>query len=171
MHSVDAYINRSMHRRCNYNQSMVTSVNNLLSNEAYTRSIYSINVGPAISPDIQQAIIRYYDTGIADLSCISSINVHTVATLPTDMILKLLETTNQMLEHKPFELVSIHDEYKAHPNNMNHVRQHYIDVLAELADSTVIEDILNQLTNSNGTYTKLSSGLSDYIKDSNYALS
>lgn len=54
---------------------------------------------------------------------------------------------------------------------MNTLRQHYINILAELADSYVIEDILNQITQTKQRLTKDCPNLGDLIRQSNYALS
>ena len=43
--------------------------------------------------------------------------------------------------------------------------------MAELADSEILTDIMSQLHQSPGKYEKLSSGLSKYIRQSEYALS
>lgn len=53
---------------------------------------------------------------------------------------------------------------------MNYLRQHYIDVFAELADSTVLEMVLSGIYGKKGTYQKLSQDLSESIRTSNYAL-
>lgn len=53
---------------------------------------------------------------------------------------------------------------------MNYLRQQYNNVLADLADSVIVQDILNQIHGANGTYTKLSNDLSGYIRNANYSL-
>ena len=89
----------------------------------------------------------------------------------TEHLKALAEIVNGMLEYAPFEVITIHDSFAAHANNINHLRQQYINVLADLADSNVIGDILGQLHGTTGTYQKLSNNLSSLIKQSNYALS
>jgi hypothetical protein len=75
-----------------------------------------------------------------------------------------------MLSYKPFEVVTIHDEFKCHANNMNHLRQQYINLMAELAGSNVLNDLLGQVYGSAGNFKKLSTNLPELIKQSNYAL-
>ena len=91
--------------------------------------------------------------------------------MATDHLEKLFVILESMLKHKPFEVVTIHDAFKCHANNMNHLRQHYINVFAELAESNILEDILSQIHGVKGTYKKLSNNLGDLIRGSNYALS
>lgn len=70
-----------------------------------------------------------------------------------------------------FELLTIHDSFWSSPNYMNEVRKNYTEILAEIADSNLLGDILNEITGSSLQYQKLSSNLSCSIKTSNYALS
>lgn len=51
------------------------------------------------------------------------------------------------------------------------MRHWYKEILAELADSEILSDIMSQLHQSPGKYEKLSSDLSKYIRQSNYSLS
>jgi hypothetical protein len=76
-----------------------------------------------------------------------------------------------MLAHNPFNVVTIHDEFKCGPNHMNHLRQHYINIFSELAESRLLDNILSQLHGVPGTFHKLSNTLPQLIKGSNYALS
>jgi hypothetical protein len=75
-----------------------------------------------------------------------------------------------MLQYQPFELVTVHDEFKAHPNNLNHVREQYRQILAEIADSNVLDDLLSQLYKSSVSFNKMSFNLGDLIRKSEYAL-
>ena len=53
---------------------------------------------------------------------------------------------------------------------MNHLRQHYINIFAELAESTTLDMILSGIYGKPGKYEKLSDDLGDLIRGSNYAL-
>lgn len=70
-----------------------------------------------------------------------------------------------------FRLAHIHDAFCAHPNNMNLVRQFYIDIMAEIADSNLLQDIVTELAGSTQVVTKLSDNLSQHIRASEYMLS
>lgn len=71
-----------------------------------------------------------------------------------------------------FELVTIHDNFLASPNNMNEVRQNYIDIMVSIANSDLLQSILRQVTNNNElTFTKYSDNLGEQIANSEYALS
>lgn len=51
------------------------------------------------------------------------------------------------------------------------MRQHYINILAELADSIIISDILSQIYGTYGVFHKKTNDLSKHIRNCNYALS
>jgi len=70
-----------------------------------------------------------------------------------------------------YDLLTIHDDFLAHPNYMNVVRQHYVGTLARLADMPLLENILNEITGTEEELIKRSSNLSDKILKSEYALS
>ncbi len=71
-----------------------------------------------------------------------------------------------------FQLAAIHDSFWAHPNNMNQVRQFYIDIFVEMANSTMMQDILNELRGREKiTYYKWSKKLAKHIRKSEYLLS
>lgn len=70
-----------------------------------------------------------------------------------------------------FDLLCIHDSFWASPNHMQKVRQNYVDILCEIADMSLLQDILNQITSSNGSLDKATKDLSKCIAEANYALS
>lgn len=70
-----------------------------------------------------------------------------------------------------FELLSIHDSFWASPNYMDQVRINYIDILTEIADSNLLEDILNEITGQSLKLKKFSTTLPKQMRSANYALS
>jgi hypothetical protein len=90
--------------------------------------------------------------------------------LTTGHLAALAAIVATMQGHKPFALVTVHDEFKAHSNHINQVRKHYRSILAELADSTVLDDILSQIHGRPGKFPKLSTTLGSLIRQSDYAL-
>jgi hypothetical protein len=77
----------------------------------------------------------------------------------------------EMVRRCPFDMISIHDEFLSHPNNMNYVRTVYIDIMAEIADMPLLNSILSQITNKPISVPKYSTVLSNKIKLGNYAIS
>lgn len=170
-HSVDAYILRSMHRRCNYNFDMVCDAAGFIEIEMIRRHL-SV---PKTATVNQAGKAHYYmdqyaRSGLADVVILPFINTDVCQLMSTEHLTALAEILEGMLQYEPFELVTIHDEFKAHANNINWVRYQYKEILAEIADSRVLDDLLSQINGQAGQFNKPVSNLSSLIRESNYAL-
>lgn len=71
------------------------------------------------------------------------------------------------LDHKPFPVVTVHDEFKCHPNYMN---PHYVSMFQELAHSELLSDILSQIHGKTYHVPKFGNVV-EKIGKANYALS
>lgn len=170
VHSIDAYLLRSLLRRCNYDRARVKFVNSVLERERLARTMGHLQ---SLEPDdevIEYYLEQYGRSSIADAVIIPHIDNHTVHFLTEKHLVGLHDIVKSMLKHQPFEVIAIHDEFKCHANNMNHLRSHYRDILAELADSELLTDLLSQINGIEGSYEKLTPDLSKYIRQSNYGL-
>lgn len=170
-HSMDAWILRSMHRRLNYDRELADNVAGRIQIVLMERDM---GVGPRVlplCPKVAYYIEQYQRSTLADAVILPYlVDVDTVSHLSTEHLQALQGILNGMLQHPPFELVTVHDEFKAHANNMNQVRWMYREILAEIADSEVLDDILQQLHGVPGTFNKLSFNLAKQIRGSAYAL-
>lgn len=172
VHSLDAYVLRSIHRRCNYDVEVVANALYWVNYTLEMRDLPEFNQ-PGVSPTgkIAYYLEQYRRSGMADVIIVPYINADTVHQLPSDLLEKLQTILEQMKAYKPFPVITIHDEFKCHPNHMNHLRQQYINIMAELAESDVLSDILTQIHGHSGKWIKKSQNLSEKIRMSNYALS
>lgn len=57
------------------------------------------------------------------------------------------------------------------PVNMNKLRQHYLDILCEMADADIMQDICSQLLGKKIKYHKDTNDLSKYLADGEHFLS
>lgn len=164
IHSVDAYVLRSLVRRCNYNPKQVNNAIQVI--EAALNQETSIDSIPeeAIMP-----IHLYLKTGLADIVCIKDIN-NIVDYLPFSMKQKLLVTLKEVIKYPPFEVITIHDSFAVLPNNCNRLRYWYKEILAELAESNILEHLLSQIMEEDIKYNKLDNNLAPLIRNSNYGL-
>ena len=173
-HSMDAWILRSMHRRLNYNLDMVSYVDQCIEAELVQRSIYGNPtkeaIGEFMTNKIQYCIDQYTRSTLADAAILPHLDQATVTCLSTEHLQALTHMVQGMLQHPPFELVTVHDEFKAHPNNLNQVRWMYREIMAEIADSNVLDDLLSQITGVPGTFNKMNFNLPQLIRGSEYAL-
>jgi hypothetical protein len=85
-------------------------------------------------------------------------------------LMRMDKRLDMMLSRNAFPLITIHDEFKAHPNNMNLVRYHYKEIMAEIAESPAFTRVLGSLQ-ACGSFDKLSYELPALIRESEYALS
>lgn len=172
VHSVDAYVLRCVQRRCNYDPEVVEEVYALI------KAVLAIRKAGQCHPvknHNKDSEVHYYQQlyehhQIADVVILPYINEETIHFLSTPHLEKLYGILQEMMEYSPFPVVTIHDEYKCHPNNMNHLRKTYASVLADVADSSILSCILSQLYGQPVTYNKLSTGLASKVRNANYAI-
>ncbi len=169
-HSMDAWILRSMHRRCNYDREVAEIAANLIEMELLERSL---GQEQATDPAGKLAyyIEQYKRSTLADVVILPHLIGQGAQFLATEHLQALAGILEGMLAYQPFELVTVHDEFKAHANNLNWVRWQYKEILAEIADSDILDDLLTQINgNVPGSFSKFSFNLASQIRQSNYAL-
>lgn len=170
IHSVDAYVLRCLVRRCSYNAPLVKHIHHLIEITLLERL-----AGGAQNSDVDPALAYYQDLyqrfGMADLACLQVLTDYNIGQLSTRHLQDLKRILNSMLQHVPFDVVSVHDEFLCHANHMNHLRKHYREIFAQLADSTLLDAVLSQIHGVQDVYQKHSPDLSRLILQSNYALS
>lgn len=150
VHSLDGYVVREMNRRCNHNKDDLMNV-------------YSILQGCKVT-----------DTSdIVSLSMVNDILKGETNQYTDNQLGRLLQVIEGCVDNPSFPMMTIHDEFKTYPQFCNEMRQYYIDIFAEMAESNVITGILNSLyENPNGTYEKQQGHqeLPNLIRQSNYML-
>jgi len=172
VHSVDAYLLRSLIRRCNYDHKVMSWAASYIELVLLERSLgTSMQTSDDwLNEDFLRLRERYEATNMPDVRILDYVQEFEMRAMTTQHLKALAKIVNQMLEHKPFPVIAIHDEFTAHANNINHLRAHYIEIMAGLADSTILDDIFQHLHGTACNYTKLSTNLADKIRQSNYAI-
>lgn len=162
IHSVDGYIVRTMHRKCNYDPIVV--------NAAYAAICNAIGKEKS-KPEgkVKYYVEQYERSSVADVVILPWITADATA-LSDKHLEKLKLLCEQMLQHKPFPIVTIHDQFNCHAGNVDQMRYHYKETLADLADSEILSDIFSQIYGCKVTYSKLSNNLGDRIRQSAYAI-
>lgn len=157
VHSLDSYVLRTMVRRCNYNPKLIKQAR-----QAVLDSVNEYNPDNVLNK-------RYGYTKMADITDLELIT-NKPNELSKELKDELVRIFDMVLSHEPFDVICIHDSFGCHANHCNQLRYHYKEILAELSDSTVIDDILSQLFGYRDVVEKGDS-ISQYIRNSNYALS
>lgn len=170
-HSMDAYILRAMHRRCNYDRRQAEYVSRAIQMELIQRSMGMTDVDANLSNDkVDYYIAQYQRSGLADIVILPYLDETSVGALSTEHLQALAVILEGMLQYPPFELVTVHDEFKAHPNNINWVRWQYKEILADIADSNVLDDLLSQIFGMPVQFNRMAFNLGDQIRDGEYGL-
>jgi hypothetical protein len=87
------------------------------------------------------------------------------------MLRKLLFTLETMLYHEPFEVITVHDSFACLANHCDTLRYWYKEILAEIAESTLLNHLLSQIHGEECTFKKINPNLASLIRNSNYGLS
>ena len=164
-HGVDAFLVRETVRRCNYDLEQLVEVRQLL---AKHHGIQYAAIG-CPTPAIVQTTI---DHNFVSLRGVEFINENNINQFPKEYRCELMELIDEVLAKPSFKVLTIHDEFKCLPNYVNHMRLVYQQILAELADSRVGEQMIQELRNDPSyVLTKLSTDLGAEILKSEYFLS
>lgn len=170
IHSIDAYVLRSLVRRCNYDRDAFEAASDAITTELLLRNLGDKQRRGEPSADGLYYQQLWEESQMADVVAVPHLVESDLTALPTLYLKALLININSMLRHQPFEVVTIHDDFKCHPNNLTHLRRHYTDILAEISRSTTLDFILSQLYGTRMQWQQSDPDLWITIKDANYAL-
>ena len=154
--SFDALVVREMKRRCNYNPELANMYLNAINYELGSRANLLVNV--PLEPEMI-CMNQLEELPLRDISGLTTFDLN-----------RMGARLSKMLSRPPFPLITVHDEFKAHPNNMNLVRYHYKEIMAEIAESPAFTRVLGSMQEC-GSFEKLSYDLPALIRESEYALS
>ena len=150
VHSVDAFVVREMKRRAGAPRKHLQLI---LRDMQYS----------GITPDLY-----------ASKKCLSLTRASNWRDEPTDIQQKLMAIIEQIVDYPEFDIVTVHDSFAAAPAHMNMVRFLYKEMLAEIAESDLLQDMLREIYedisityNDEGDRTVLA----HHIRNSEYALS
>lgn len=112
VHSVDAYVLRSIHRRCNYDKDVVEMAKELIDQELYLRSTVATYPQNMTKPDPSKAMTYYINLfnrhQVADVVILPYLDQVEVMHMSSEHLEKLGSIVESMLCHEPFEVVTIH---------------------------------------------------------------
>jgi len=164
IHACDSLVCRELGRRCNYDGMglayIAMVISDHLANGTYAE--------PKEIPRIERLAV---ESGFYSLVGVESIGKISVTNFSKEYLTRILGLIDDTLKHKSFPVVFIHDAFRAHPNNCNRVRQVYKDIMAEIAESNMLEFILNQISSTPIKIQKYSDDLGDEIRNGSYAIS
>lgn len=166
IHSIDGYLLRSVIRRASFNVAKVTAMRDLILSLGAT----SYDNDAVCSPDLENMLNIYEYSKMLDVSIIDYITPNNIGFVPIELLIKLNVTLTKMLELGSSPVLTVHDAFRAHANHCNTVRYHYKEIMAELAESNILQFIVSQITKQNVKYVKKSKDLASKIRACNYAI-
>lgn len=160
IHSVDGMVVREMYRRCQYDPKVIKRVTNALHNLSDGKD--------GKSADMVQTLWNHYEeSGYLSVRILDYLYDDTMGLVDTKIIAKLLAS----LPIKPFDLVTVHDCFRCHPNYGNDLRRQYNIVLADINDSNLLPFIASQVANQKIKAKKVGRIPREVILNANYTLS
>lgn len=163
IHSLDGMIVREMTRRCNYDWIKVSRICDWLTDKP-------VDPEPSDQRDFeicQELWGHYMRTGYLSARIIDHLTAWNISYYDADVIKELIYS----LPAKPFEIMSIHDCFRCLPNYGNDLRKQYNLQLQMIAKSTILEDMLSQITGRHIPVKKMDDTMWKLIGDTEYALS
>lgn len=162
VHSLDGMVVREMQRRCNFDSAKIQELGRLITVGAAGRSTRR-------SQD--EMVITLWDhygrTGFLSARILDHLDMDNLGLVDPKVIHSLLWS----LPEKPFEIISIHDCFRCLPSYGNDLRRQYNNLLAQIAQSNLLSDIVSQITKRPIQAGKLDPTLPHDILEANYALS
>ncbi len=110
VHSVDAYVLRCIHRRCNYNKETVQEASKIIAGQLAFRGMMrcGANGSQGEYPEVDYYVEQWRRSSMADVVILPYITLDSVKEIPTVLLTKLAEICSTMLVHKPFSVITIH---------------------------------------------------------------
>lgn len=164
IHSVDAYVLREMVRRTNYDKEWIDEIKAMRTRKRIDlpKDTENINVKQV------NILLKYYqETGLISQRITDYIRPYTVNLIPDDV----LDLVLSRFAPKPFKMLTIHDCFRVHANYCNELRSQYINLLAELAESNLLDTLCYEINKFKPKFNHIA-GIGQKIREtSNYALS
>jgi len=170
-HSVDGFINREMTLRCMlsgaYKQTLKKLVNLKPESSEFGQICESLPKGN--SRKFNTLMTRYRESGYLPVRILLYLNQKCYMGMGAKEKKELKELVNS-LPNDGFELFSIHDCFRCHPNHAEAVREQYRVICSRIAKSKMLDAILSHMFEHPIHVNKLNENLGDEVLKSEYAI-
>lgn len=162
VHSIDGMMVREMQRRCNFDPAKKAQLTQLIFNNAAGRNTHRDQ------DNLVQILWDHYQrSGFLSARILDYLDIDNLGLVNPQVIQKLINS----MPDTPFEIISVHDCFRCLPNYGNDLRRQYNNLLAAIAESDMLSDIVSQICHRPIAAGKLDPSLAQDIRQSNYALS
>lgn len=165
-HSVDGWVLEEMEYRINFNPKKIAKLLRMLKVSKAKHE----DVNPELLRMIQIATECEFVSGIF----LDLIDYTNIGYLPDWIREKLITMCIQILKYPRSPISTVHDQIDSLAVSCNGVRFHYNEILAQVAESQIMEFILREVRQDpTFVYYKATDGieLAEYIRNCNYSLS
>ena len=165
IHSIDGMIVREMYRRCQFDSNVTTRVMNLILNsDGYAQSFGT----DGKSADMVEALwLLYQQSGFLSVRILDFLYEDTMGLVDPLVIAELIQT----MPNQSFQLVTVHDCFRCHPNYGNDLRRQYNTIMADINDSNLLPFMAGQVTGKPIKARKVGKIPREVILNGNYLLS
>lgn len=161
IHSVDGMIVREMYRRCQYDLNTMQRVLGLIA-----EGVTGGTTGKSAAM-VQTLWELYQESGFLSVRILDYLYEDTCGLVDMQIIQDLIVT----MPHVPFQLVTVHDCIRCHPNYGNDVRRQYNTILCQIKNSELLRFIASQVANQDIKVSKVGNIPDEVILNANYTLS
>jgi hypothetical protein len=108
---IDALVLREMHRRCNYDETMMYETACLIQQEQGRRLLGDCEEDPMEhGSKIDYYVGHWARSGFTSAVILDHITEASVRMVPSELLDDLYQHTMVLMVHKPFPLITVHDE-------------------------------------------------------------
>lgn len=161
VHSIDGMVVREMQRRCQYNRAKIEGV--------LAISTYGSRVDRKKDRDLLRLLRLYRESAFMSARIFDYIDGENAGHFTHEERMEVKYLAEGMLQHKPFEILTIHDCFRCLPNYGNAMRYHYAEIMSQMARSNMLSSIASQITGRHINVTK-KGDISQAILESDYAI-
>lgn len=161
-HSIDGMVVREMLRRCNFDADLITYVKQVC--YGVQESVYGIEGN---QEKVAELWDNYKKSGFLSVAILQYIDPQSIKLVDREEIIALINT----MPKKSFQVMTVHDCFRCHPNYGNDLRRQYNQILSDIAKSDLLGFILSQVLGQEFSAGKLDNDLWKDILDTDYALS
>ena len=157
IHSVDGMVVREMARRCMFDQDKVNQI---------IASLDGTGVDGETSEMVRTLWDHYLETNFLSVRILDYLTEDTMGIVDSLVIAKLIQT----LPDRPFDIITVHDCFRCHPNSGNDVRLQYNHIMADINDSLLLRSMARQVTGKPVSTRKVGTIDRNAILEANYMI-
>lgn len=167
VHSLDGMVVREILRRCYHNADQLAKVEELcLRHSDRTKRMFADQAKTHNERMVAMLAKAYDQSGFLSARILDFIDDSSILFAPTGAVWALLDS----VPSKSFPVITVHDCFRVHPNYANDLRQQYRTILAEIAESKMLDYLASQIAGVQLETPKIDD-IASKVREAEYALS